>query len=152
MPCRASTGSAIIKGAVKLHVGLEHEGLLPAFVAITDGKTHDLTAARALQLPSGSIVVMDRGYTDYAWYNQMNNNDISLAFVPDTALPPASMQAGLRRNDGFVWIPACAGQLWVTSATCYRLGFTTGGIAPTHADITSAGCNASPGTATGRPE
>ena len=51
--------------------------MLPAFVAITDGKTHDLTAARALQLPSGSIVVMDRGYTDYAWYNQMNNNDIS---------------------------------------------------------------------------
>ena len=65
------------KGAVKLHVGLDHEGLLPAFVAITDGKTHDITAARALQLPKGSIVVMDRGYNDYAWYNQLNNNDIS---------------------------------------------------------------------------
>ena len=65
------------KGAVKLHVGLDHEGLLPAFVAITDGKTHDLTAARALQLPKDSIVVMDRGYTDYAWYNQLNNNGIS---------------------------------------------------------------------------
>ena len=77
MPCRASTGSATARGAVKLHVGLEHEGLLPAFVAITDGKTHDLTAARALQLPSGGIVVMDRGYTDYAWYNQLHNNDIS---------------------------------------------------------------------------
>ena len=24
-----------------------------------------------------SIVVMDRGYTDYAWYNPLNNNDIS---------------------------------------------------------------------------
>ena len=45
-------------------------------MAITDGKTHDLTAARALQLPRGSIVVMDRGYNDYAWYNQLNNNDI----------------------------------------------------------------------------
>ena len=65
------------KGAVKLHVGLDHEGLLPAFVAITDGKTHDITAARALKLPKGSIVVMDRGYNDYAWYNQLNNNDIS---------------------------------------------------------------------------
>ena len=65
------------KGAVKLHVGLDHKGLLPAFVAITDGKTHDLTAVRALQLPRGSIVVMDRGYNDYAWYNQLNNNDIS---------------------------------------------------------------------------
>ena len=65
------------RGAIKLHVGLDHEGLLPAFVAITDGKAHDLSAARALQLQRGSIVVMDRGYTDYAWYNQLNNNDIS---------------------------------------------------------------------------
>jgi len=60
------------KGAVKLHVGLDHGGLLPAFLTITDGKTHDITAARALQLPKGSIVVMDRGYTDYAWYNRLN--------------------------------------------------------------------------------
>ena len=30
------------KGAVKLHVGLDHEGFLPAFVAITDGKAHDI--------------------------------------------------------------------------------------------------------------
>ena len=65
------------RGAVKLHVGLDHEGLLPAFVALTEGKTHDLSAARALRLPKGSIVVMDRGYTDYAWYNPLNNNDIS---------------------------------------------------------------------------
>ena len=64
------------KGAVKLHVGLDHEGLLPAFVAMTDGKAHDITAARALKLPKGSIVVMDRGYNDYAWYNSLNKNDI----------------------------------------------------------------------------
>ena len=50
--------------------------MLPAFVTMTDGKTHDLTVARALHLPKGSIVVMDRGYNDYAWYNQLNNKDI----------------------------------------------------------------------------
>ena len=64
------------KGAVKLHVGLDHEGMLPSFLTITDGKTHDITAARALQLPKGSVVVMDRGYTDYAWYNQLNSQEI----------------------------------------------------------------------------
>ena len=74
------------KGAVKLHVGLDHEGLLPAFVAITDGKTHDLTAARALQLPKGSIVVTDRGYNDYSWYNQLNNNDISFCLSGEICL------------------------------------------------------------------
>ena len=76
IPCHTSTSSATIRGAVKLHVGLDHEGLLPALVALTDSKTHDITAARATSLPRGSIVVMDRGYNDYAWYNQLNNNDI----------------------------------------------------------------------------
>jgi hypothetical protein len=64
------------KGAVKLHVGLDHNGLLPAFMNITDGKTHDITAARAVRLPKDSILVVDRGYTDYAWYNHLNANDI----------------------------------------------------------------------------
>jgi len=64
------------KGAVKLHVGLDHDGMLPTFLSITDGKTHDITAARALQLPKSSIVVMDRGYTDYTWYNQLNSKGI----------------------------------------------------------------------------
>ena len=64
------------RGAVKLHVGLNHEGLLPAFVTMTDGKTHDLNAARAPGLPKGSIVVVDQGYTDYAWYNSLDNNGI----------------------------------------------------------------------------
>jgi hypothetical protein len=65
-----------IKGAVKLHVGLDHDGLLPSFMTISDGKTHDITAARVLDLPKGSIVVFDRGYTDYAWYKQLNAKGI----------------------------------------------------------------------------
>ncbi len=64
------------KGAVKLHVGLDHDGLLPAFMTITDGKSHDITAARSLRLPKGSIVVMDRGYNDYTWYNQLNGQGV----------------------------------------------------------------------------
>lgn len=65
------------KGAVKLHVGVNHDGYLPEFVTITDGKCHDITAARALRLPRGSIVAMDRGYTDYSWYNTLNSGGIS---------------------------------------------------------------------------
>jgi len=65
------------KGAIKLHVGLDHAGMLPTFVSITDGKTHDVTAGRALTLPTGSIVAFDRGYTDYTWYKQLNDREIS---------------------------------------------------------------------------
>lgn len=64
------------KGAVKLHVGLDHDGLLPSFVALTEGKTHDVTIGRALSLPAESIVVVDRGYTDYAWFKALADKGI----------------------------------------------------------------------------
>ena len=64
------------KGAIKLHVGLNHEGYLPEFITVTDGKTHDITAARAMDLPQGSIVVVDKDYNDYAWYKQLIDNNI----------------------------------------------------------------------------
>lgn len=64
------------KGAVKLHVGLDHDGYLPAFVTITAGRVHEINAARTLRLPKGSLVVFDRGYTDYTWYNHLNNQGI----------------------------------------------------------------------------
>jgi len=64
------------KSAIKLHVGLDHAGYLPAFVSITDGKTSDIKAGRILSFPSGSIVACDRGYTDYRWYKQLTNQGI----------------------------------------------------------------------------
>jgi len=65
------------KGAIKLHVGLDHAGMLPEFVAISDGKTHDITAGRALRLPKGSMVVFDKAYIDYQWFNSLNEQGIS---------------------------------------------------------------------------
>lgn len=48
-------------------VGLDHQGFLPSFVRITDGKPHDVTVAHALALPTNSIAVMDRAYIGYVW-------------------------------------------------------------------------------------
>ena len=64
------------KGAIKLHVGLNHAGYLPEFVTVTDGKTSDIEAGRALEFPKGSMVAIDRGYNDYAWYNQLTEKGI----------------------------------------------------------------------------
>jgi putative transposase len=64
------------KGAVKLHVGLNHNGFLPEFVTVTEGKTSDITAGRTLNFPKGSIIAVDRGYNDYAWFNQLTNKGI----------------------------------------------------------------------------
>jgi hypothetical protein len=58
------------KGAVKLHLLLDHDGYLPTYALITDGKTADLTVAQQLALPKGSVVVMDRGYIDYEMFER----------------------------------------------------------------------------------
>jgi IS4 transposase len=64
------------KGAIKLHVGLNHNGYLPEFVIITEGKKHDVTEGRVLNFPKGSIVAIDKGYNDYGWYNQLTHKGI----------------------------------------------------------------------------
>ena len=53
------------KGAVKLHLVLDHDGYLPCFGIITDGKVHDVKAAHQMHFAPGTIVVDDRGYNDY---------------------------------------------------------------------------------------
>ena len=52
------------KGAVKLHLVLDHDGYLPSFCVVTDGKTPDLAPARQMLFDPGTIVVFDRGYND----------------------------------------------------------------------------------------
>ena len=64
------------KGAVKLHVGVDHEGYLPTFVVMTEGKVSDIKVGRTLCLPKSSIVVVDRGYTDYRWFSQLHQDDV----------------------------------------------------------------------------
>lgn len=56
------------KGAVKLHLVLDHDGYLPSFAVISDGKLGDVKVAQQLDFAPGTIVVEDRGYTDYALY------------------------------------------------------------------------------------
>ena len=64
------------KSAVKIHTLLDHSGYLPAFVSITDGKTHESKVAKSIKLSKGSIVVEDRAYTDYRWFCQLQENEI----------------------------------------------------------------------------
>lgn len=53
------------KGAIKLHFGLDADGYLPEFIDVTEGKKHEMSWARMLKLPKGSLVVFDKGFTDY---------------------------------------------------------------------------------------
>jgi putative transposase len=67
---------ALSKAAVKLHVGLDHRGHLPAFATLTDARTADIAIGRTLKLPRGSIVVFDKGYDDYSWYTALTKQGV----------------------------------------------------------------------------
>lgn len=64
------------KGAVKLHLLLDHDGHLPIFGLVTEGKTADVKVAQTLDFPRGSIVAMDRGYTDYALFTRWTREGV----------------------------------------------------------------------------
>ena len=91
------------KAAMKLHVGLNHAGHYPEFVAIGDGKESDIERARRMVFPRGSMLVFDRGYLNYAWYKSLNDNGIF--FV--TRARPNMMHTVLRPRE----VPAESGVL-----------------------------------------
>jgi hypothetical protein len=48
------------KGAVKLHLVLDHDGYLPSYAVLTDGKTADIAAAKTMTFAAGTMLVFDR--------------------------------------------------------------------------------------------
>ena len=62
------------KGAVKLHLLLDHDGYLPTYAYISNGKKHDVTVARKVPLSPYSIVAMDKGYNDYSLFAHWTEN------------------------------------------------------------------------------
>ena len=64
------------KGAVKIHLLLNHEGYLPVFVHITEGITHEIKVANILDLKPETIVASDRGYNDYSLYYRWTQNRV----------------------------------------------------------------------------
>lgn len=64
------------KGAVKIHFLLDHDGQLPEFAVITEGKVADIKVARKLQLPPGAVLVFDRGYSEYYWFAHLSASGI----------------------------------------------------------------------------
>jgi hypothetical protein len=53
------------KAAIKLHTLLDLRGSIPAFIHITDGKTHEVNTLDELTLEAGAFYLLDRGYLDF---------------------------------------------------------------------------------------
>lgn len=64
------------KGAIKLHLILDHDGYLPSFAVITEGKVSDVKVAHTLKFDRETIVVDDRGYNDYQLFGNWTNQGV----------------------------------------------------------------------------
>jgi hypothetical protein len=64
------------KGAVKLHVKLNHSGYLPTFAIVTTGKVHEQKVAPQIPLEKGDVAVFDRGFTNFNWYASLCDKGI----------------------------------------------------------------------------
>ena len=65
------------KGGIKMHTVLDHNGGIPMLVTVTDAKSHENRIARITELPRGSIVVFDKGYINYSWFQELGENKVS---------------------------------------------------------------------------
>jgi hypothetical protein len=64
------------KGAIKLHMLLDHDGYLPSFGVVTEGKAGELKVARSLPFEPGTILAIDRGYIDYDWFASLTSQEV----------------------------------------------------------------------------
>ena len=84
------------KGALKLHFGLNDNGYLPDFMVPTTGKEHEINVAKSLDYQPGSMICMDRGYTDYDWWEDLTRKGVY--FV--TRLKSNAVYDEIRRRAG----------------------------------------------------
>jgi hypothetical protein len=96
------------KGAVKMHLLLDHDGHLPVFAHVTEGAAADVRVAQQLLLPPGSIVAIDRGYNDYRLFEDWSEQKVGFVtrlkrnaeyFVKQTL---AKSDDGLVRRDELI--------------------------------------------------
>lgn len=70
------------KGALKLHMLLDHQGCLPSFIRMTDGKCHEVNVVSKdefgfPELPADSILTVDRGFVGYEWLYSLHLKGIT---------------------------------------------------------------------------
>jgi hypothetical protein len=87
------------KGAIKLHLLLDHDGYLPSFAVITEGNVSDIKVARQFHFDPGTIVVDDRGYNDYSLFGRWTAQGVYVVTrMKDNALYEVVGQREVPRN------------------------------------------------------
>jgi len=99
------------KGAIKLHVLLNNRTDIPEVMNVSLGKLADITQAKKMSasIPRGSVLVFDRGYIDFAWWNDLHLQKVS--FVSRSKTPMLCVVSGTHalphgriKADERVWV------------------------------------------------
>jgi hypothetical protein len=99
------------KGAIKLHLLLDHDGYLPSFAVVTEGKKSELKVARTLRFESETILAIDRGYIDYDWFAKLTRQEVYFVTrMKENAVyeVKAALAVPQNRNvlqDELIWFP-----------------------------------------------
>jgi len=86
------------KGAIKLHLQLDHQGYLPCWALVTEAKTHEVNPARTLHFEPGTIVALDRAYIDFSLFARWTEGGVF--FV---TRPKANMSYTVLKRRGILW-------------------------------------------------
>jgi hypothetical protein len=58
--------------SAKVHVVYDPAADLPTYFSVTPARVNDIVEAKALPLEAGATYVFDKGYTDFAWWAELN--------------------------------------------------------------------------------
>jgi hypothetical protein len=100
------------KGAIKLHLQLDHDGYLPSFAVVTDGKHSELKVARTLHFEPGTILAIDRGYIDYDWFAELTRQEVYFVTrMKENAVYQVKAEFAVPQNrnvlkDQLIWFPS----------------------------------------------
>jgi hypothetical protein len=64
------------KSAVKLHFLLDADAGTPQELQVTPGQVHELEVARQLSFTPGDLLLLDRGYVDFAWLSSLHQQGV----------------------------------------------------------------------------
>lgn len=64
------------QSAVKLHFLLDADAGTPQELQVTSGQVHELEVARQLSFAPGDLLLLDRGYVDFAWLYSLHQQGV----------------------------------------------------------------------------
>jgi hypothetical protein len=100
------------KGAIKLHLLLDHDGYLPSFAVVSEANMSELKVARSLRLDPGTILAIDRGYIDYEWFERLTRQQVYFVTrLKENAVYEVKEEFEVPQNrnvlsDELIWFPS----------------------------------------------